>query len=197
MRNYGRSFTTGYLAICILLSGLFVSPLVNAKEYLGFNLGEESNKVHAKLKNTSASFNTDYGYKGYKKLSMTKINFYQKFSKYGRLKKGWLYFSPKNKLYKISVSWRDSGSTYKVFKDALDSKYGQANEQGSGFRNSYHYRDGVVKIILTRNTFGFGDNQITSLEYIYTPVLHEVSRTKREIEQELKRQNAKKAANDL
>ncbi len=181
----------------LLMSLLFISSYANAKEYLGLNLGEEGKKVHAKLKSSSASFNMGYGYKGQRVLSMTKINVYQRFSKYGRLKKGWLYFSPEYKLYRISVIWRDAGDTYKMLKDALDSKYGHANKMGGGFRSTYHYRDGMVSIKLTRNTFGFGDEQTTSLEYIYTPVLQEVSRARRAIEKRIKQNNAKKAAGDL
>lgn len=190
-------FTNTY-KIALISFLYFLTSVANAKEYLGFKLSEESAKVHAKLKKDSATFSVDYGYKGHKELPMTKIKYYRRFSKYGRIKKGWLHFTPKQKLYKISVSWADNGKTYKLFRDALESKYGAARYgRGMGFTNVYHYNDGVVSIKLSRNTFGFGDHQTTSLEYIYTPALSDVTDMENKIKQSIKRKNAKKAGNDL
>lgn len=192
-----RSHNTAKIIVASLLP--LLATVVNAKEYLGLKLSEESAKVHAKLKKDSATFSVDYGYKGHKELPMTKIRYYRRFSKYGRIKKGWLHFTPKQKLYKISVSWADNGKTYKLFRDALDSKYGAAKSygRGMGFTNVYHYIDGLVSIKLSRNTFGFGDDQTTSLEYVYTPALSDVADMENKIKQSIKRKNAKKAVNDL
>ena len=66
------------------------------------------------------------------------------------------------------VKYNDSGETFKVLKDALDTKYGRANQQGMGFEAEYKYRDGKTDIYLIRNTFGFGNDQKTTLIYVWT-----------------------------
>jgi len=181
--------------ICLLL---FVS-IANAGKYLGFELGKQTiDEVKAFLKSKGASFDDNYGYKGYRDLPMIKVLYYEKFNKFGSVKDAWLSFSPDKKLYEISVTWRDAGETFKVLKDALDVKYGRAIIQKRiGFQRDYKYRDGNVEIILNRNTFGFGDRQTTSLIYIYTPALAGVKKMKNLIEEDIKRKNAKRAASDL
>jgi hypothetical protein len=74
----------------------------------------------------------------------------------------------------MSITWSDAGETFKMLKDALDTKYGAASPQGMGFQKDYKYRDGNVDIVLNRNTFGFGNQQSTSLTYTFTPALQEV-----------------------
>ena len=95
------------------------------------------------------------------------------------------------------VKYNDSGETFKVLKDALDTKYGRANQQGMGFEAEYKYRDGKTDIYLIRNTFGFGNDQKTTLTYVWTPFTGEVNKMKAAIEDDIKKKNAKKAASDL
>ncbi|KHL69942.1 hypothetical protein SF06_10320 [Pseudomonas flexibilis] len=66
-----------------------------------------------------------------------------------------------------------------------------------GFQQDYKYRDGNVDIVLNRNTFGFGNQQSTSLSYTFTPALQEVRKMKELIEDDIRQKNAKKAASDL
>lgn len=169
-----------------------------ASEYLGFELGKQTLKqIKTKLKSNNAHFNDQYGYKGYDDLTMIKVEHYEKFNKFGNVKKAWLHFSPDKKLYKISVEWGDSGKTFKVLKDALDTKYGSIKSVKNGFKRAYLYRDKKVDIILERNTFGFGSDQKTKLIYEYLPALYEVKRAKNLIENDIKKKNAKKASADL
>jgi len=179
--------------ICLLL---FVSS-ANAGKYLGFELGKQTiDEVKAFLKSKGASFDDNYGYKGYRDLPMIKVLYYEKFNKFGSVKDAWLSFAPDKKLYKISVTWRDKGETFKVLKDALDVKYGTPVETNIfGFQQDYKYRDGNVEIILNRDNFGFVGK--TSLTYIYTPALADVKKMETLIEEDIKKKNAKKAISDL
>lgn len=183
------------MALCFVL----VTGVANAGEYLGLGLGEQSiDQVKAALKKSGGGFDDNYGYKGYgADLPMIKVSYYEKFNKFGSVKEAWLSFAPDKKLYDISVTWQDSGSTFKTLKDALDTKYGTASPKGMGFKQDYEYKDGGVEITLTRNTFGFGNDQTTSLYYTFTPALAEVRKMKNLIEEDIKKKNAKKAASDL
>ncbi|MBD3792031.1 MAG: hypothetical protein IE918_07805 [Campylobacterales bacterium] len=178
----------------------FFSLVTNlyAGEYLGLGLGEMStDQVKEYFKKSGSRFSDNYGYKGYSDLPVMKVDYYEKFNKYGQVHEAWLSFSPDKKLYEISVTWRDAGETFKTMKDALDTKYGSASARGMGFNQSYEYRDGKVEITLGRNTFGFGSEQKTSLTYVFTPALAEVNKMKNIIEEDIKKKNAKKAASDL
>jgi len=181
----------------ILACLLFITGVANASEYLGLGLGQQSiDQVIAFLKKSGAQFDDNYGYRGYSKnLRVIKVSHYKKFNKFGSVKSAWLSFSPDKKLYDISVTWQDEGETFKILKDALDTKYGTASAQGMGFQHDYNYRDNNVEITLNRNTFGF--QKSTSLTYTYTPALAEVRKMKNLIEEDIKKKNAKKAASDL
>jgi len=184
------------LLAAILLVGV-IAP-ANAAEHLGFDLGVATkDKVAQQLKASDSSFEDDWGYKGYNELTSFKVFRHEKFNKFGSVNEAWLEFSPQGILYRISVEYSDSGETFKVLKDALDAKYGRANQQGFGFQSEYKYRDGKTEINLVRNTFGFGDEQRTSLTYVWTPFSGEVSKKKEAIENEIRKKNAKKAAGDL
>ena len=178
---------------------LIFASISSANEYLGLGLGEQSkDQVMAALKEAGGTFDDKYGYKGYASdLPMVKVSYYEKFNKFGSLKNAWLSFTPKNKLYDISVTWSDAGSTFKTLKDALDSKYGNPKKHGRGFKKNYNYRDGNVEIVLNRNEFGFGNRQSTSLTYTDTTALSEVKNMKNRIEDHIKKKNAQKAASDL
>jgi hypothetical protein len=181
------------------VSVLAASSALHAAEYLGLDLGVQTlPQVTKVLKDSGGRYEDDYGYKGYANdLPSVKVNYFDRFSKYGSVKDAWLNFSPDKKLYKISVTWSDSGETFKTFKDALDTKYGNGRQSGRGFQQDYTYRDGNVEIVLNRNTFGFGSDQSTSLNYTYTPALGEVDKMKALIEDHIRKENAKKAGSDL
>jgi hypothetical protein len=183
----------------IILLLLLLAGVANASEYLGLGLGEQTiEQVKSALKAAGAHFDDNYGYKGYSNdLPVIKVFYYEKFNKYGTVKEAWLMFAPDKKLYSISVTWQDAGETFKVLKDGLDTKYGEASPLGMGFERNYKYRDGNVEIVLNRNTFGFGSDQLTSLSYTFIPALAEVDMMKDRIEKDIKKRNAKKAASDL
>jgi len=169
-----------------------------AVEYLGLDIGKQTlEQAKSQLTAASAQFEGNYGYKGYKDLTFIKITQFDRFSKFGVIQEGWLRFSPKEVLYQIMVTYADSGDTFKVLKDALDSKYGHPQVNGTGFNQNYSYLDGKVNIILERNTFGFGADQKTTLLYTYTPLLGEVKKMQAHIESEIRKGNAKKAGSDL
>ncbi|CAH0537013.1 hypothetical protein [Vibrio marisflavi] len=181
-----------------ILATFFLSSTVHATEYLGLDLGVQSlSNTEKTIKDSGGGYNDNYGYKGYTNLPMLKVVSFDKFAKYGTVKEAWLSFTPEKKLYKIAVTWSDSGSAFKVFKDALDTKYGNAKHSGSGFNQSYQYHDGKVDIVLNRNTFGFGSDQSTSLYYTYTPALSDVEKMKGLIDDHIRKENAKKASADL
>lgn len=182
----------------ILLAASAISSAY-AAEYLGLGLGDQTrDQVIASLKKSGARYEDNYGYKGYGgDLPMIKVASFERFNKFGSVREAWLSFAPDKKLYEISVTWSDAGETFKTLKDALDTKYGAASPQGRGFQQDYKYRDGNVDIVLNRNTFGFGNQQSTSLTYTFTPALQEVRKMKELIEDDIRQKNAKKAASDL
>ena len=175
------------------------SNMASAKEYLGLDLGDGTfDSIKKKLQSSDAAFDASYGYEGYSSdLPIIKVTSYSRFDKFGKTKDAWLFFSPDKKLYKISVQWSDSGEIYKVFKDALDTKYGQARENGFGFQTNYQYTYDDIKITLERNTFGFGSDQSTSLVYIYTPAVAEVDEMKTIIDNDIRKKNAATVSADL
>ena len=125
-----------------LLAAVAVSLTVTVSagaEYLGLDLGVASkDKVVQQLKAANASFEDDYGYKGYgSDLPMVKVQTYEKFNRLGSVKESWLEFSPKGILYRISVTYSDAGETFKMLKDALDTKYGRAQTSGGGFNAEF------------------------------------------------------------
>ncbi|MFK5891788.1 MAG: hypothetical protein QM504_01045 [Pseudomonadota bacterium] len=187
-----------YILSVVLLAVVYTNN-VFAGEYFGFKLGLQNiSQITTQLKKSGASFEPDYGYKGYSNdLRVFKIISLDKFSKYGSLKDAWLSFSPDKKLYKITVTWSDPGKTFKLLHDALVSKYKRPEESGTGFVRTYKFKDGDVDFKLVRNTFGFGSRQTTNLEYIFKPALSKVKEMKARIEEDIKNKNAKKASTDL
>lgn len=181
-----------------MLASLAFSLSIQAAEYLSLNLGSQNYEaVIEQLKQNGADFQTDYGYKGYLDLPIIKVTQYSHFNKHGRVKEAWLYFTEKKALYKIEVTWHDSGSIKTKFKDALDSKYGRANAQGMGFNKTFNYKDKNVQIQMLRNEFGFGDDQTTGLTYTYQPALKSVAKTQATIDAHIRKQNAASVSNDL
>lgn len=172
---------------------------VQAADYLGLDLGVVTKeRITQQLKASGSTFEDNWGYKGYSNdLPSFKVLGYEKFNKFGNVNEAWLEFSPKGILYRILVKYNDSGETFKVLKDALDTKYGNAGKQGTGFEAEYKYRDGKTDIFLIRNTFGFGNDQKTTLIYVWTPFIGDVNKMKAAIEDDIKKKNAKKAASDL
>ena len=183
--------------LAILCTGMLLN-CAQAAEYLGLDLGKASKEqVSQVLKAANASFEDDYSYKGQGSLASYKVQSYQRFDKFGEVKQAWLEFSPKGLLYRISVQYADSGQTFKTLKDALDSKYGAARKSGEGFNAEYAYRDGKTSVFLQRDTFGFGNDQKTTLIYVWTPMHAEVLKMKETIEANIRKNNANKAAGDL
>lgn len=187
------------ISASIFTFSVFFTNIAETAEYLGLNLGDGTlDDVKKHLQSSGASFDASYGYKGYgNDLPSVKVMSYSRFDKFGRTKDAWLNFSPDKKLYRISVTWPDSGDIHKTFKDALDTKYGQAHTNFHGFNQSDEYRDGEVEITLERDTFGFGNDQKTSLIYVYTPALQEVNKMQALIEDDIRKKNAAKVASDL
>ncbi|MRV75993.1 hypothetical protein GJ700_30195 [Duganella sp. FT92W] len=180
------------LYACVCLSA-------GAAEYLGFDLGTLTyDNAKKQLQAANAPFEDTWGYQGYvQDLPSLKVLGYEKFNKYGNVKEAWLQFSPKKVLYKITVQYNDAGDTFKLLKDALDTKYGRATQHGAGFETEYRYRDGKADITLHRNTFGFGNDQVTSLIYVWPALIGEVKQMQAAIEADIKKKNAKKAGADL
>lgn len=185
----------GFACGLVLLAG----STVFAAEYLGLNLGVQTlEQVKAQLQGGGARFEDDYGYKGYgSDLPMFKVKHYDRFAKFGSLREGWLHFTPSKKLYLIQATWSDAGETFKLLKDALDTKYGKSSQSGFGFDQHFSYRDKDVEIKLSRNTFGFGADQSTSLQYTFTPALKDVDKMKTVIEEDIRKKNAKKVSGDI
>ena len=180
-----------------IIRGLAMALLAGsaqAKTYLSLDVGEaKQEQVQQVLDAASANYETDYGYKGYLDLTMYKVNSFSAFSQYGTVSDAWLHFDPDDTLYKVSVTYRDAGSVYKLFSDALSQKYALINTRGSGFKRTYTYGDGDVHISLVRNTFGFGNDQTTTLIYEFQPSLRAVDQMEQRIEAAIAEQNAAKA----
>jgi len=183
----------------VSVSLVAIATSSGAAEYLGLDLGVATkDSIVQQLKASKASFEDDYGYKGYASdLPLIKILGYEKFSKLGSVNNAWLSFSPKKVLYRISVTYNDAGETFRMLKDALDTKYGSPRQEGAGFTREYTYRDGNTTIALVRNTFGFGNEQQTTLNYGWTPFVGEVSKMRGAIDDDIRRKNASKAGKDL
>lgn len=189
---------TRFTLVVIACAFMLHARLSSAVEYLGLDIGKQTlEQAKSQLTAAGAEFEDDYGYKGHSELTFVKVTQFDRFNKFGALQEGWLRFSPKGVLYEIIVTYADSGETFKVLKDALDSKYGRPQVNGRGFNQSYSYRDGKVDITLERNTFGFGSDQKTSLLYTFTPLQGEVKKMQAQIEDEIRKKNAKKAGSDL
>lgn len=182
-----------------VLAGAMLVSVAHAGEYMGLGVGEQNREqVIASLKEAGARFDAGYGHKGYgNQLPIIKVDQYDRFGKFGTVKEAWLSFTPEEQLYLMTIVWSDSGNTFVVLKDALDSKYGRGAADGAGFSVDYEYQDGDVSIVLNRNTFGFGDRQTTSLIYTYTPAMAGVDKMKRLIEDDIRARNAAQAADDL
>lgn len=185
------------LVSLFLLFGLSAS--IQAGEYFDLSPGSDTlEQVVTKLKAASASYDATYGYKGYgEDLPSIKVSRYSRFDKLGTVREAWLSFGPDKVLYEIAVRWSDAGDTFKTLRDALDSKYGAAQAKGMGFDSSYGYRDGSVSIKLDRSTFGFGEQQSTTLTYEFGPALAKVAEMKRRIEDDIRKKNAAKVGGDL
>jgi hypothetical protein len=179
----------------LLAFTIAASSYTQAKEYLSFDLGKTSKtEVMAMLNKNKANYSTNYGYQGYANdLPIIKVNHYQGFSKHGQVNNAWLYFTPNNQLYKISVEYADAGAIHKVFSDSLKSKYGLQKQGGFGFSKTQQFRDDNVNITLTRNEFGFGKDQKTTLEYQYQPYTQKVEQMKVNIDKDIAKKNASKA----
>jgi hypothetical protein len=185
-------------ALSLVIATAF-SIAAQAKSYLSFDLGKTTKQqVKIQLEKNNSQFETNYGYKGYSTdLPIFKINDYRVFRKYGTVNQAWMHFTPDNILYKVTVTYNDAGSTYKVFKDSLTSKYGVGANTGSGFNKTSTYGDGDVQITLARNEFGFGNNQKTILTYEFEPAKASVYNMQKKIEQHIAKQNSAKASADL
>lgn len=183
------------LSLCIASAALLVTSVSSqAKTFLSLDLGNaDKQQITKLLDQAKASYDTNFGYKGYVDLPMYKVNHYQAFNKHGSVDEAWLHFSPSQKLYKFSVTYADAGSLFKRFKDALTTKYRLVSNNGFGFKKKLTFQDDDVKIYLERNEFGFGNDQKTTLIYEYTPLLGEVETMKVRIEQAIRKKNAQQA----
>ncbi len=183
--------------ILYTIACFFIATNLYAKEYLGFDLGEMSfDQARELLKKTDSRFDDSYGYQGFSdSLPEIKVASYEKFNKFGPVKEAWLDFSPDKKLYQIIVVWNDPGKIFTLLKDALDIKYGQASSKDFGFKEKYEYTDGDVKIALDRDSFGL--NKLTALSYTFMPAQKAVREMIKQIDMQIKKQNAEKAGSDL
>jgi hypothetical protein len=185
-------------SLALVVASAF-SFTAQAKSYLSFDIGKTTKQqAQVQLEKSKAKFETNYGYKGYSTdLPIFKINDYEVFRKYGTVKQAWMHFTPANILYKVTVTYADAGSTYKVFKDSLSSKYGTGRNSGGGFNKTSQYFDGDVKVTLGRNEFGFGSDQKTTLSYEFEPALSSVTNMQNRIKDQIAKKNAAKASADL
>ncbi|HHL35427.1 MAG TPA: hypothetical protein ENJ30_13790 [Desulfobulbaceae bacterium] len=196
-----KRISAGLLVFLITGMILFSANETRAKEYLGFSPGVQSwDEVELTLKTAHAVYETNYSYQGYANiLPVIKVNSYKKFNKFGQVKESWLDFTPDRKLYRISVTWEHADKTFKILKDALDTKYGQPAIPGGignrGFRKEYRYEDREIGILLKFDEFGF--EPTTSLIYTYTPATPQYEKGKKMIEDDIKKINAQKAGSDL
>ena len=181
----------------ILLTGSMA--WAGGPEYFGLTLNINSkDDVIKTLKARNTNFSSNYGYRGYgKDLPMIKIVNDPLLNNHGVIDEAWLKFTPDKKLYEIVVSWRDAGQTYTVIKDVFDEKYQHKKNTGRGFVKSHIYKHGDTKIILTRNAFGFGENQTTKVSYLHQPSVVDVNKMKAKIDDFIKRQNIKKQGVNL
>lgn len=167
--------------------------IAGGPEYLGLTLNVNTHSdVEKTLKSRHSVYKSNYGYRGYSKdLPIIKISRDSLLNKHGEISDAWLYFDPDKKLYKISVTWRDAGETYTIVKDVFDSKYQLQKDKNRGFVKKHFYQNKDTEIILTRNNFGFGTDQKTSVEYIYLPAVAEVDVMKAKIDAHIKSKNIK------
>ena len=167
--------------------------IAGGPEYLGLTLNVNTQSdVEKTLKSRHSVYKSNYGYRGYsKKLPIIKITRDPILNNHGEIADAWLKFGPDKKLYKISVTWRDAGTTYNIVKDVFDSKYQLQKNTNRGFVKKHFYQNKDTEIILTRNNFGFRDNQKTSVEYIYLPAIAEVDVMKAKIDADIKSKNVK------
>jgi hypothetical protein len=178
------------ITIALVLS----ASAIQAKEYMGINVGAvKASQIDLALKEAGANYSPKFSYRGYRELTIYKVNSYKAFGKHGRVNEAWLHFTPKNVLYKFEVTYSDSGQVYAKFKDALNSKYQQLKSSRSGFVSTTNYKDGDVKITLTRNEFGFGNSQKTTIEYAHSPSLNYIQNLQTLIDEAIVEENAKKA----
>ena len=167
--------------------------IAGGPEYLGLTLNVNTQSdVEKLLKSRHSVFKSNYGYRGYSSdLHSIKIIRDPLLNKHGEIVDAWLNFGPDKKLYKISVTWRDAGETYTIVKDVFDSKYQLQKNTNRGFVKKHIYQNKDTEIILTRNNFGFGADQKTSVEYIYLPAVAEVDLMKAKIDAHIKSKNIK------
>ena len=183
--------------VVAVISVLVICSPVLAGEYFGLNLGEDTiAEVRETLFGAGAKFDENYGYKGYTDLKMIKVSSYARFNRLGQLREAWISFDPQGVLYKISITWSDAGDTFQVLKDGL-AKYPSAGTGGFGFQQTFKYRDGKTDIELERNNFAFGSQKSTSLTYTLTSALPKVDAMKAEIEEMIRKENARKAGGDI
>lgn len=174
------------------------STAIQAGEYLGFDLGEDTRaNIVEQLDEAGARYDANYSYKGSGVLQAIQLHAAPQLARHGQLVEGWLEFDRDNRLYRVTVTYADAGETFTVFKDALDTKYGNPVLKGFGFTQTYTYRDGSTEIRLTRNTFGFGSEQRTKLTYTHSPYATAVQATRQAIDQQIKELNAASVADDL
>ncbi len=174
------------------------APEARAGAYFGFVPGKTTWEAALRiLRQEGAAFEDDWGYRGYTDLPFIKVLAYGRFARLGAVREAWLLFGPDRVLYQISVTWGDAGQTFQLVKDALDGKYGPPEVSGFGFETRFVYRDGPVRITLLRNTFGFGADQTTRLDYLYEPALPAVDKAKARIDAHIRQQNLRKAGSDL
>jgi len=194
-------FTNRYHIRRLLWMALLTGSVAMAGSptYLGFTLNMDASSVDKQLKTRGSVFDTGYGYKGYAKdLPVYKVNSDPIMGKHGQMTEAWLQFTPPpHKLYLVSVTWADAGSTFRLLKDVLDQKYVSNGTEGRKFHRRYLYQDGDVYIRLTRNSFGFGKDQSTKLEYIFQPAVPVVENMKAKIDQAIKKEKLKSSGADL
>ena len=168
-------------------------------EYFGLTLNiNTKDDVVKTLTARHARFNDNFGYHGYgTDLPAIKVFSDPLLNQQGVIDEAWLEFTPAKKLYRISVTWRDAGDTYTLIKDVFDEKYHLQRQSGQGFVTKYIYEKGDTRITLTRNTFGFGENQTTKIEYVHEPSLKVVNAMKRKIDAQIKADNIKRKGQNL
>ena len=182
----------------LILPLLLVMPQAFAGDYLGFALGQDTfEAVIKKLEQRKARFDAKMTYRGDPRLRAIKVTADPRFQKLGELNAAWLEFRPDGVLYALTVVWQDAGALHTTLQDALDLKYPLTKKSGRGFDTSRHYRDQTTHIQLRRNTFGFGSDQTTTLEYVDAPSLPAVEAMKQQIEADIKQRNRDKAGADL